>query len=371
MTGPDGTHPCRRPSSAVPDIRASKNPYDLNVVSEASELAAGQYRLVVLIPVYNDWVAVAIVAAHLDRVLAGRHDGVQVVLVDDGSSESAPRERPPTKAIAAVTVLPLRRNLGHQRAIAIGLAYVEATMTCDAVVVMDGDGEDSPDDVPRLVEACRAGHDTQVVFAERTRRVDGTLFRGLYACYRFGHWLLTGVRVRVGNFSVIPASLLKRLVVVSELWNHYAAAVYIARVPRTSIETTRARRVHGQPHMNFVALVAHGLSAMSVHSEALAVRLFVGSVAGTIMFVGLLVTMASVSFYRGLATSPGVMVAGIVGLVVLAELIVLAMALAFRTLQGRTGSSFLPVRDYRFYIGDAVTVPVAEPTSPSALDGWK
>ena len=318
-----------------------------------------------LIPVYDDWAAAAIVLAQLDRVLAACHYDTRVVLIDDGSSQPAPRVRPPYRSLMDVSILPLRRNLGHQRAIAIGLAYVEHVAWCDAVVVMDGDGEDDPQDVPRLVEACRALQDTHVIFAERTRRVDKMTFRALYACYRWGHWLLTGVRVRVGNFSVVPFSHLRRLVVVSDLWNHYAAAVYVARIPRTSIQTTRQHRVHGQPKMSVVALVAHGLSAMSVHSEALAVRLFVASVIGAVLFVLGLTAMASVSFYRGRMASPGAVVAEITALVVLAELVVLALALAFRTLQGRASSTFLPVRDYSYYADPAVSILIAQPESPT------
>ena len=52
---------------------------------------------------------------------------------------------------------------------------------------MDGDGEDDPADVPRLIERCSALGNTKVVFAERTRRVDSLTFRAFYACYRAAH----------------------------------------------------------------------------------------------------------------------------------------------------------------------------------------
>ena len=69
-------------------------------------------------------------------------------------------------------MLRLRRNLGHQRAIAIGLTYIQAQMTTayEAVVVMDGDGEDAPEDVPRLLARLEAEGGRSIVFAERTRR---------------------------------------------------------------------------------------------------------------------------------------------------------------------------------------------------------
>ena len=45
--------------------------------------------------------------------------------------------------------------------------------------------------------------------------------------------------MRVGNFSVIPRDLLSRLVVVSELWNHYAAAVFKSRLPFVTLKGER------------------------------------------------------------------------------------------------------------------------------------
>ena len=81
------------------------------------------------------------------------------------------------KAIARVDVLRLRRNVGHQRAIAIGLAFIHAHRPCRAVVVMDADGEDRPSDVPRLLARLDAAGDPAIVFAERTRRSSGTSSR--------------------------------------------------------------------------------------------------------------------------------------------------------------------------------------------------
>jgi hypothetical protein len=64
--------------------------------------------------------------------------------------------------------LRLRRNLVHQRTIAIGLAHIGEYEARD-VVVMDSDGEDDPRDVPRLVARMQEERGRSV-FAERTRR---------------------------------------------------------------------------------------------------------------------------------------------------------------------------------------------------------
>ena len=112
----------------------------------------------ILIPVFNDWTALGELLHALDRSLAGHHLRATVYVVDDGSTTGPgadfPRQGLPS--LERIEILSLRRNLGHQRAIAIGLAYVEGQQgRCQTLVVMDGDGEDDPDDVPRLLEQVR------------------------------------------------------------------------------------------------------------------------------------------------------------------------------------------------------------------------
>ncbi|MEO6419081.1 MAG: glycosyltransferase, partial [Polyangiaceae bacterium] len=181
--------------------------------------AASEERLHIVIPIFNDWGVATLLLEHVDRVLIEHGLSADVVLVDDGSTQQPDQfVCPPLAGIASVGVLELRRNLGHQRAIAVGLTYVHEHMKPVAVVVMDGDGEDNPEDIPRLVAKLKKEGNRKVVFAERTRRSEPILFKMFYRLYRVLHVLLTGYRVRVGNFSAIPALALSRIVVISEMW---------------------------------------------------------------------------------------------------------------------------------------------------------
>ncbi|HWP56673.1 MAG TPA: glycosyltransferase [Candidatus Acidoferrales bacterium] len=103
-------------------------------------------KLVILMPIFNDWEAAALLLPALDGELAQNGLEAEVILVDDASPAPPPPRLAdgPFAAIKTVDILGLRRNLGHQRAIAVGLAFVEANRPCRAVVVMDGDGEDDP-----------------------------------------------------------------------------------------------------------------------------------------------------------------------------------------------------------------------------------
>ena len=118
--------------------------------------------LVILTPVFEDWEALALLLPHLDRAAAAIPAAVRVLAVDDGSTQPAPVDFGGLGLthITAVDVLTLRRNVGHQRAIACGLCHVEAHIPGAAVVVMDADGEDDPADVPRLYQRTSSARDS-------------------------------------------------------------------------------------------------------------------------------------------------------------------------------------------------------------------
>ena len=306
----------------------------------------------ILIPVFNDWEAASMLLGRLDPILGESGLRVDILFVDDGSTARrvgafAPA---PFRAIRLVEVLELRRNLGHQRAIAIGLAFLEGQKNTPAVVVMDGDGEDDPNDVPRLLARYREEAGERIVFAERTKRSESLTFRVFYALYRVVHQMLTGYGVRIGNFSVIPRRRLTSLVSVSELWNHYAAAAIKSRQAHCTIPTRRATRLQGRSTMNFVSLVTHGLSAISVFSELIGVRLLVLSLFAIAATVSASAVILYIRFATDLAIPGWATVAVGVCLLLFTQSVLLALAFCFMILSSRNHSPFLPLRDYPNYI---------------------
>jgi hypothetical protein len=315
-------------------------------------------KLLVLVPIYNDWAAAGLLLPRLDQVLANSDLTADVLLIDDGSTTSVPADWPghDWRALNSIEVLSLRRNVGHQRAIAIALAFVERHRSPDVVVVMDGDGEDAPEDVPRLLACLHQNERNTVVFAERTRRSESAMFQVFYALYRWAHRVLTGIPVRVGNFSAIPLRLLRRLVVVSELWNHYAAAVFKARLPRASIPTERAARLAGRSRMNYVDLVMHGLSALSVHAELVGVRLLVVTAIVVLAMVSTLLAILAVRLFTPLTMPEWTSTAVGALLIVLLQVLAFTSLFAFLVLHARSHPTFIPVRDYEYFVDQCVTL---------------
>ncbi|MBX9602276.1 MAG: glycosyltransferase [Bryobacteraceae bacterium] len=317
---------------------------------------------VVLIPVYNDWDAVVCLLSELNQQLA---EPVDVLLVDDGSLAPMPAW-PEFGNFRTVKVLHLRRNLGHQRAIAIGLFEAADRMRGSAVIVMDGDGEDRPDHVPLLLEEFRRRGSKDVIFAARTKRLESLWFRVFYALYRRLHLLFTGIEVRVGNFSVLPPEAVSRLMVVPELWNHYAAAVFRAKLPLQLVPLPRGRRLRGQSTMNFVSLVIHGLSAISVFSDVVSARLLVAASGFSVALTVALGVVVAVRFGTGLAIPGWATYAGGILAVLLLQSLLLAVLLVFQIIGSRTQMSFLAARDAHYFIAGR-TVAWAAPATQVAM----
>jgi hypothetical protein len=321
----------------------------------ADRMAERRASLAILIPNFNDWESLRLLLPELDRAMAGLEHQVFVLVVDDASTEPIPEGWPGQNfsALDSVEVLHLRSNQGHQRAIALGLYHVHEFTDAEAVVVMDGDGEDRPEDLPEMLRAFAAGaagEVSEVVFAARTKRMESLGFRLGYRAYRLVHYALTGVAVRVGNFSVVPRPALARLMAVPDLWNHYAASIYRARLPRRLVPLPRGRRLAGESKMNFVSLLIHGLSAMSVFSDQVSARLLTVAVGFAALATALIGVTAGVRWFTDLAI-PGwaTFTVGLLLLVVI-QLLSFATLFAFLIASRRSSVNFLLTRDAPYFI---------------------
>src|SRR5262245_62205758 len=85
-------------------------------------------KLVILLPVYNDWECARLMVQQLDSALVGLAVSAQILFLDDCSTIPIPDDlvTVPLKALCRVESLRLRCSLGHQRAIAVGIGFVYA-----------------------------------------------------------------------------------------------------------------------------------------------------------------------------------------------------------------------------------------------------
>jgi hypothetical protein len=227
------------------------------------------HKLIVVAPVYEDIEA----SSQLFKELFSEFgNDVFMVAVDDGSLKQPLEIETISKAQIDGVIIKLRRNVGHQRAIAIGLGYVSEHMhNNQRVVVMDSDGEDLPNTISYLLVNLESP-EVDVVVAKRKSRVETFRFKAFYAVYKSFFSLMTGRQISFGNFMALKSTAIKRLVTMQELSTHVAAAVIASKLRTTVLSLDRGPRYAGQSKMNFVGLALHGFKALMVFAEDVLVR---------------------------------------------------------------------------------------------------
>ncbi len=228
-----------------------------------------QSDFIVITPVYED----AEASSRLFRELAAQFGKkIYIVAVDDGSVRKPLDIASLETAPVSGTILRLRRNVGHQQAIAIGLGYVsEHIRPNQQVIVMDSDGEDLPSTIPDLLKAL-GSDDVDVVVAQRKSRIETLRFKVFYAIYKLFFRLMTGRTISFGNFMALKAHAIKRLVTMQELPIHIAATVLASKLRTKTCPLDRGPRYAGQSKMNFVGLALHGFKGLMVFAEDVLVR---------------------------------------------------------------------------------------------------
>lgn len=172
-------------------------------------------RLSVVVPMYNEEESVAPLVDAVTRALAHQNDGWELLLVDDGSTDATV---PTAASIAAadprVRVVCLARNYGQTAAMQAGFDHARG----DVVVSMDGDLQNDPADIPRLVGKLDEGYD--LVAGYREGRQDKLLTRKVpsWIANRLIRWI-TGVSIRDNGCSLkaYRRELLRRVRLYSEM----------------------------------------------------------------------------------------------------------------------------------------------------------
>ena len=122
----------------------------------------------VVIPLYNEEENVLPLVDQLNASLAGWSGSMEILLVDDGSTDrTLDLLRKAQEADPRVRIIHFRRNLGQTAAMAAGFRLARGSV----LVTLDGDLQNDPAEIPRLVEMLK---DWDAVCGIRIRREDGS-----------------------------------------------------------------------------------------------------------------------------------------------------------------------------------------------------
>lgn len=163
----------------------------LNVVGAGAEDAATPVDLSIVVPIYNEAPNLPALHARLAAVLDGLGRSAEVWYVDDGSTDDSLRVlRDIADRDRRVGVIELSRNAGQHAAVLAGFAACAGAV----VITLDGDLQNPPEEIPKLLAEADAGYD--VVGTWRENRHDPVLRRFLSAAVNRITGMTVGVRMR-------------------------------------------------------------------------------------------------------------------------------------------------------------------------------
>jgi glycosyltransferase involved in cell wall biosynthesis len=166
--------------SALPRLSIRHRP-----VQSSGFQPVARMKISVIIPVYNERDNIDALYMQLHPVLRALEGSHEVVFVNDGSTDGSAAVLDALAALdRTVKVVHLRRNYGQTAAMMAAIQY----STGEIIVPMDGDLQNDPQDIPRLIEKLEEGYD--VVSGWRTDRKEG-IDRRLPS--RMANWLISKV----------------------------------------------------------------------------------------------------------------------------------------------------------------------------------
>ena len=219
-------------------------------------------KIKILIPIYNDWRSVFELLKQIDNQISDISDEISILIVNDGSNEEK-ENIPELKYIKSVKILNMKQNQGHARCNAVGLKYLYENDEFDYVIPMDGDGEDRPEEIKLLLEKSK-DYPNDIITANRIKRSESFLFKICYEIHKIITLIFTGQSIKFGNFSLLPKTVVKKMIDEKATWNSFSGSLCKLSNVRKSIPSIRGLRYYGPPKMSFQNLIKHSLSIISV-----------------------------------------------------------------------------------------------------------
>jgi len=221
--------------------------------------------LSLVVPLFNERPVLPVFFERVLPVLAKLDLHWEVVLVDDGSDDgSAQYIRNVIDRTPGVRLVKLSRNFGKEAAMTAGLEHARG----DAVIVLDADLQDPPEQIPAMVECWQSG--AEVVLMQRRSRAGETVLKRWSA--HFFYRLLnrtsrTNIPVDTGDFRLMSRKAVNALLELKER-NRYMKGLFAwVGMPTRIIQYDREPRVAGETKWDYpglVGLALEGLTSFSV-----------------------------------------------------------------------------------------------------------
>jgi dolichol-phosphate mannosyltransferase len=218
----------------------------------------------IVIPIYNEQELIERLNDAVASALKEVVDDWEVVYINDGSTDSSLELLKRLQAVDShVVVVDLSRNWGHMGAISAGLQ----TARGQAVILMDGDFQDPPQVLPRLIEAWRDGAEV-VVGVRRSRQESRRILAALFPLFYRVLGTLSDypIPLNAGIFSLMDRKAVDAIVALREKNRYLPGLRAWVGYKNSIVYYDRHDRAGGEGKLSFISRIKYAMDAITSFS---------------------------------------------------------------------------------------------------------
>jgi hypothetical protein len=220
-------------------------------------------KIIILIPVFNDWDSLKKLIEEINQNIKDfKHINFECLIVNDASLIDRPKLIKPNH-LKSFEILNMKKNKGHARCNAFGIRHVYQNKQFDYLILMDGDGEDRPNEINSLLNTINEEPHISVV-AKRVKRSEGPFFQLLYQTHKLITFIFTGKKINFGNYSILTKRDVEKIYSEASLWSSFSGTIKKSIKELNEINSFRGLRYFGPSQMSLFKLLIHSFSIIAV-----------------------------------------------------------------------------------------------------------
>ena len=169
------------------------------------------------------------------------------------------------KNLEKISILTVKKNLGSQKIIAVGLNYLKKIKENFFITVMDRDGEDNPVEIEKMLELALKNVD-HVITCNRKGRNDSLLIRFLYKLHLLITFFFSFKWISFGNFTTFNSKNIERILSDTSSWLAYSSSV-IKNCKIKRVYARRDKRYFDKSKLSLLKLAEHSIRVNAVFAK--------------------------------------------------------------------------------------------------------
>jgi hypothetical protein len=235
---------------------------------------------IILIPVYNDWKSLNKLLFEISQNFKDDNFfSTEILIINDNSSEKINIDNKNFTNLKKIEVINLKKNLGSQKSIAVGLNHLKNLNNNFFITVMDGDGEDNPHQLKNMLEEAKL-NENYIITSNRKKREEPLVIIFAYKIHLIISFLFSFKWISFGNFTTFNSKNLSKLLSNNNSWYaHSSSVLYNCKIKR--LYAKREKRYFDKSKLNFLSLIEHSLRVNAVFLK----RIFIISIIYSILIL--------------------------------------------------------------------------------------